>query len=146
MKMFGKELKEVNKGYFGVRRCTICNDELRDVELVEIYAESHMFFVPISRKLIKRILVCKHCNAYMEIDDKLWKYYDSYYNKRFDKATTDSILEILTTMTKQMEQNGVKLSIGDKTSEASLDLIYNRLAQKYEVEQNIEEIVSVFYK
>ena len=146
MKIFGKELKEVNKGYFGVRRCTICNEELRDVDLVEIHAINRMFFIPVSSKIIKRLLVCKHCNAYMEIDEKLWRYYNSYYNKRFDKNTTDNIIEILTTMTKQMELNGVKLSIDDKASEPSLDLIYNNLTKKFKVEQNIEEIVSVFYK
>lgn len=146
MKIFGKELKEVNKGYFGVRRCTICNEELRDVDLVEIYVTNRLFFIPISSKIIKRLLVCKHCNAYMEIDEKLWRYYNSYYNKRFDKNTTDNIIEILTTMTKQMELNGVKLSIDDKASEPSLDLIFNNLTKKFKVEQNIEEIVSIFYK
>ena len=146
MKIFGKELKEVNKGYFGVRRCTICNEELRDVDLVEIYVTNRLFFIPISSKIIKRLLVCKHCNAYMEIDEKLWRYYNSYYNKRFDKNTTDNIIEILTTMTKQMELNGVKLSIDDKASESSLDLIFNNLTKKFKVEQNIEEIVSIFYK
>ena len=146
MKIFGKEYKEENKGYFGVRRCNICNNELRDVDLVEIYAINYFCFIPISHTLVKRVLVCKHCNAYMEINNELWKYYSSYYNKRFSKDTTDSIISTLTTMNEQMEKNGVKLGIGDKISEQSLDLIYKSLIEKYHVWQNVEEIISVFYK
>ncbi len=146
MKIFGKEFKEENKGYFGVRRCNICNSELRDVDLVEIYAVNYFCCIPISRTLAKRVLVCKHCKAFMEIDDKLWKYYSSYYNKRFDKDTTDDIVEMLTSMSNQMEKNGVKLEINDKFSASSLDLIYKSLTEKYHVWQNVEEIISVFYK
>lgn len=146
MKFFGKDIKQINKGYFGVRRCNVCNNELRDVELVELYAVNRVCFVPISQRLLKRILVCKHCNAYMEIDDKLWGYYNTYYNQRFSKATTDSIVSMLTTMNKDLEKNGIKLGIDDKQSEKSLDLIYKSLTEKYQVYQNVEEIISVFYK
>ena len=146
MKIFGKDIKEVNKGYFGVRRCTICKDELRDVDLVELYAVSYFCCIPVRKTLVKRILVCKHCNSYMEINNDLWGYYSTYYNRRFDKPTTDSIIDILTTMSKQMEQHGVKLAIDSKADQKSLDLIYNSLAQKYDVCENIEEIISVFYK
>ena len=146
MKFIGKDLKEVNKGYFGVRRCTICKDELRDVDLVEIYAVNYLFFVPVRNKIIKRLLVCQHCNAYMELSDELWSFYSSYYNDRFNKSTTDNIVDTLTELSKQIEQNGIKLNIHDKACEPSLDLIYNTLSKKYKVWQNVEEIISVFYK
>ena len=146
MKFFGKDIQEVNKGYFGVRRCTVCKDELRDVNLVELYATSYFCFIPIKKILIKRILVCSQCNAYMEIDNKLWNYYATYYNDRFSKSTTDNILGILTRMSNEMDAKGVKLSIGDEASQKSLDVIYNGLIDKYGVEQNVEEIISVFYK
>ena len=146
MKFLGRELKEVDKGYFGVRRCTICNEHLRDVNLVEIYATNYVCFVPIKSTIVKRILVCQHCKAYMEIDDKLWKYYATYYNKRFDKATTDSIVNTLTTLSNDMAQNGVKLRSGDEACHQSLDLIFNKLCDKYNVAENVEEIVSVFFK
>ena len=86
MKFFGKDIKEVNKGYFGVRRCTICKDELRDVNLVELYATNYVCFIPTKNVLIKRILTCSHCKAYMEIDNKLWNYYETYYNKYTRKS------------------------------------------------------------
>ena len=146
MKFFGKDVQELNKGYFGVRRCTVCKDELRDVNLVELYATNYFCFIPIKSVLIKRILVCSHCNAYMEIDNKLWNYYSTYYNNRFSKSTTDNILGILTRMSSEMGAKGVKLSIGDESSQKSLDVIYNGLIDKYGVEQNVEEIISVFYK
>jgi hypothetical protein len=146
MKFIGKDIKEVNKGYFGVRRCTICKDELRDVNLVELHVTNHFCFIPIKSEIAKRILVCSHCNAYMEINNKLWSYYESYYNSRFSKATTDNIVGMLTRMSSEMEKNGVKLSIGDDSSEKSLDMIFSGLANKYGVEQNVEEIISVFYK
>lgn len=146
MKFFGKELKGADRGYFGVRRCTICEEELRDVNLVEIHEITRVCFIPVRKTLVYRILVCQHCNSYMEINDDLWKYYSTYYNKRFDKATTDNIVKILTNISTEMEQNGVKLSIKDKEAEKSLDLIYNSLIDKYKVWENIEEIISVFFK
>lgn len=146
MKFFGKELSEINKGYFGVRRCAICNEELRDVDLVEICATNYFCFVPIRKTIVKRILLCKHCKAYMEIDNKLWGYYLTYYNQRFDKPTTDTIVNTLKTISSNMEQNGVKLDIDDDTSQQSLDLIYKSLCDKYGVYENVEEIVSIFYK
>jgi len=146
MKFFGKQIKEVNKGYFGVRRCTICKDELRDVNLVEIYITSYFCFIPIKTILLKRILVCQHCKAYMELDEKLWKYYESYYNKRFDKTTTDNIISTLTKMKQELHNSGVHLSVSDDASQKSLDLIYDSLCEKYNVCENVEEIISVFYK
>ncbi len=146
MKILGRELKEVNKGYFGVRRCTICKEELRDVDLVEIYATSYFLFIPIKNVLLKRILVCKHCKSYMEIDEKLWQYYKTYYNERFNKKTTDTIIETLTTLSNDMAQNGVKLKASDETAQKSLDVIYKGLTNKYGVCENVEEIISVFYK
>lgn len=146
MKFFGKDIKEINKGYFGVRRCTICNEELRDVNLVEIHATNYFCFIPTKSTIIKRILVCQHCKAYMELDNKLWNYYSTYYNSRFNKTTTDNIVNTLKTISNTMEQNGVKLDIDDETSQQSLDLIYKSLCDKYGVCENIEEIVSVFYK
>ena len=146
MKFFGKELKEVKKGYFGIRRCTICNEALRDVDLVEVHATNYICFVPVKSKVMGRLLVCKHCNAFMEINNELWEYYRTYYNQRFNKATTDSIVSTLTNMATQMELKGVKLDIDDKTSSQAIDLIYKSLAQKYGVCENVEEIISVFYK
>lgn len=146
MKFFGKELKEVNKGYFGVRRCTICNEELRDVNLVEVYLTNYICFIPVHKTLIYRMLVCQHCNSFMKINDDLWRYYSTYYNKRFSKSTTDDIVNILTDISTQMEENGVKLNIDDKEAQQSLDLIYNGLIEKYKVWENVEEIISVFYK
>ena len=82
----------------------------------------------------------------MEIDYKLCKYYATYYNKRFDKATTDSIVNTLTALSNDMAQNGVKLRSGDEACHQSLDLIFNKLCDKYNVAENVEEIVSVFFK
>ena len=144
MKFIGTDVKEVNKGYFGIRRCTICKDELRDVNLVELYATNYICFVPTKTELVKRILVCSHCNAYMEINNKLWNYYETYY--RFSKSITDNIVGMLTRMSDEMDKKGIKLSIADDASQKSLDIIYNGLIDKYGVEQNVEEIISVFYK
>lgn len=146
MKILGKELKEVDKGYFGIRRCTICNNKLRDVNLIEIHATNYFCFIPVKDTIVKRILLCSHCKAYMEINDKLWNYYSSYYNDRLDKTTTDNIVNVLDEVSADISHNGVALSIEDDTSQQSLDLIYKGLCQKYGCPENIEEIVSVYYK
>ena len=146
MKFLGKELNESNKGYFGVRRCTICNSELRDVNLVEIYATNYVCFIPVRKTLIKRILVCQHCKAYMDIDTKLWEYYLSYYHTRFNKTKTDEIINTLKTISNSMSEKEIKLNIDDGASQQSLDFIYDALCKKYNSPENIEEIVSVFFK
>lgn len=146
MKFFGKDIKEINKGYFGVRRCTICNEELRDVNLVELHTTTNICFVPVGSSVAKRLLVCQKCGSYMELSDDLWQYYQGYYNRRFNKVTTDNIISTLSKMNKQLENNGVKLNLEDKTSGQSFDLIYKSLVEKYKVWENIEEIISVFYK
>ena len=45
MKFFGEEIKEIDKGYFGVRRCTVCDEKLRDVNLVELQQNFNIFFI-----------------------------------------------------------------------------------------------------
>ena len=146
MKFFGKELKDVKKGYFGIRRCTVCDEMLRDVDLVEMHAINYICFIPLRNKIIGRLLVCRHCNAFMEINNDLWEYYSTYYNQRFNKATTDTIVNTLSNISNQMELHGVKLNMEDKIYTKSIDLIYKSLAEKYGVCENIEEIISVFYK
>lgn len=146
MKFFGEEIKEIDKGYFGVRRCTICDEKLRDVNLVELQQNFNIFFIPIKRHACKRILVCQECNAFMELDESLWNYYSTYINKRFDKTTTDKIIKDLISLTTQLESEGVKLDLEDESVQQSIDLIYKSLVEKYGVWQNVEEIISVFYK
>lgn len=146
MKFFGEEIKEVNRGYFGVRRCTICGEKLRDVNLVELYPTFNICFIPIKKRACKRILVCQECKAFMEIDESLWNYYASYINQRFDKSTTDGIIKSLADMNNALKKDGVNLKLEDEWAQKSIDLIYNSLVEKYGVWQNVEEIVSVFYK
>ena len=145
MKFFGKEIKEFNKGYFGIRRCTVCGNQLRDVGLSEVYERFNICFLPIYKRSIAHILVCKTCNAYMEIEDKLWKYYSKYLSSRFDKSTTDEIMSIVKKVDNELQNNGVKLNIQDGSADKSLDLIYNSLVEKYGCAENVEEIISVFY-
>lgn len=146
MKFFGKDVIQKDKGFFGVRRCTICDDVLRDVNLVELWVTTNVFFIPIKSWCEKRLLVCQKCGACMEINDELWKYYKTYLHKRFDKSVTHEIIGTLTNLENQMKNTGVNLSINSKTDEASINLIYNSLVEKYKTWQNVEEIVSVFYK
>lgn len=82
----------------------------------------------------------------MEIDEELWGYYKTYLSKRFNKELTHEIVGTLTALDGQMRDKGVNLSIDDKTMESSINLIYNSLVGKYKTWQNVEEIVSVFYK
>ena len=145
MKFLGKEIKEYNKGYFGVRRCTVCDNQLRDVDWAEICERTNICFVPVYKRTISHILICKTCNAYMTINDKLWKYYSKYLGERFSKGTTDEIVTTIKKVDKELQNNGVKLSVEDSSADKSLDLIYNILVEKYGCAENVEEIISVFY-
>lgn len=146
MKFFGEDIKQVDKGYFGVRRCTICNDELQDVNLVELNSSFNIFFIPVKKLASKHILVCQNCGVFMEINEELWKYYLSYLNKRFNKSTTDEIIQMLTDINEQLITNGVKLELDNKDAQQSIDLIYRSMVEKYKVCENVEELISVFYK
>ncbi len=145
MKFFGKEIKEYNRGYFGIRRCTVCNNQLRDVDLADVYERFNVCFLPLYKRTFAHILVCKTCNAYMEIDNKLWTYYAKYLPSRFNKNTTDEIMSTIKKVDNELQNNGVKLNIDDTSSDKSLDLIYKILVEKYGCAENIEEIISVFY-
>lgn len=145
MKFFGKDINEANKGYFGVRRCTVCDNNLRDVNLANINQTFNLFFLPVYKKTIGHILVCRTCNAYMNLDNKLWSYYSKYLSSRFNKTQTDEIVSTIKQVDNELKNNGVKLSVDDASCDKSLDLIYNILVEKYGSAQNVEEIISVFY-
>lgn len=142
MKFFGTDVKTEEKGYFGIRRCTECN-ALRDVNLVEIYGTERMFFIPIKKLGLKRFLVCSSCNAALEINKDLWNYYKTY--PRFDKHTTDQIVQTLKQIDLDLADNNVDLKIGSKESVSSLDMIYKNLIRKFGNPNNLEELISVYF-
>jgi len=143
MKFFGIDVKENSKGYFGVRYCQNCK-KLMDVNLVELQGKECFFFVPIKQTPVKRFLVCNSCGAAFELDEDLWHYYSSY-SYRFDKSTTQEIVQTLQDIEKNLKENNVKLACEDKLSEASLNMIYKNLCEKYPNPQNVEELISVYF-
>ena len=142
MKFFGTDVKTEEKGYFGIRRCTECN-ALRDVNLVDIHGTERMFFIPIKKLGLKRFLVCSTCNAALEINKDLWNYYKTY--SRFDKHTTDQIVQTLKQIDLDLADNNVDLKIGSKESVSSLDMIYKNLIRKFGNPNNLEELISVYF-
>ena len=94
----------------------------------------------------ERDISIKEISAFMEIEESLWNYYSTYINKRFTKSTTDEIVGTLSNMNKELKNSGIKLNLDDESCHQSIDLIYNNLVKKYSTWQNVEEIISVFYK
>lgn len=146
MKLLGYDIKEENKGYFGVRRCTECGNNLRDVDLTVLSKCFYILGIPIKTVEQKHFLVCKNCKASLHLNTKMWKYYATYLNERFSKRTTDEILNTLSTMNKDLVKNGINLNSEDEAFLPSLDLIYKKMVEKYGTWQNVEEIISVFYQ
>lgn len=144
MKFVGIEVKENDKGYFGIRRCELCK-QLRDVKLIELYGQSYLFFIPIKKLNPKRFLVCEKCGACFEISEKLWNYYKEYYPRRFDKKTTDSVVAVLNQINSSLVENNVNIKITDPTCKNSLDMIYQNLCKTFGNQKNIEEIMSVYF-
>ena len=142
MKFFGLNIKTKEKGYFGVRRCTECN-ALRDVNLVEIYGTERMFFIPTKKLNVKRFLICTSCGAALEINNDLWNYYKTY--NRFDKPTTDKVVQTLKQIDVDLANKNVDLRCEDKTSQTSLNLIFNNLIKKFGNPNNLEELISVYF-
>jgi len=142
MKFFGLDVKTNEKGYFGVRRCTECKS-LRDVNLVEITGVERMFFIPVKKLANKRFLICTTCGAALEINNDLWNYYNTY--NRFDKSTTDKVVETLQQIDSDLTDKNLSLKCDDKISQSSLNLIYDGLIKKFGNPNNLEELISVYF-
>ena len=143
MKFWGIDIKQKNNGYFGVRRCTNCN-QIRDVELMELQGKKCVCFFPVKDLGTKRFLICSHCTAALEINDDLWEYY-SKYDYRFDKQTTDEIVDTLKNINNTLTSKEINLDFDSKDSQSALNLIYDKLCAKYNNPQNLEEIISVYF-
>lgn len=143
MKFIGTDVKKNNKGYFGVRKCQNCN-KLQDVNLIELQGRECFFFIPYKNLQVKRFLICNTCGAGFEIDDDLWHYYSSY-DYRFDKTTTNEIVHTLTDIEKNLKANNVILNLEDGISEASINMIFDNLCEKYNNPKNVEELISVYF-
>ena len=143
MKLFGTDVKKIEKGYFGIRKCENCK-ALKDVDLVEMQGKERIFCVPIKNLGSRRFLVCKDCGAAFEITEDLWNYYQQY-EYRFDKSTTDEVIRTLDEITKDLNSNNINLSFKDKSSEQSINLIYHNLCKKFNNPENISELISVYF-
>ena len=142
MKFLGTDIKTDEKGYFGVRRCTECN-ALKDVNLIEVHGIERVFFMPIKKLGLKRFLICSSCGAALEINNDLWNYYSTY--SRFDKPTTDQIVQTLKQIDLDLANQNLNLKTGTKESLSSLDMIYKNLIRKFGNPNNLEELISVYF-
>lgn len=142
MKFFGLNVKTEEKGYFGVRRCNNCKD-IKDVKLMEVTGTENMFFIPIKKLGTKRFLICEKCGAALEINEDLWNFYKTY--DRFDKSTTDQVVQTLKQIDVNLNNSNVKLDCKDKFSENSINMIYDTLFKKFGNPNNLEELISVYF-
>lgn len=143
MKIFGRDVTETKKGYFGVRRCTICK-ALRDVNLLELKGVERFLFLPVKRLGIQRYLICEKCGAGLQINDDLWNYYKTY-EYRFTKETTDEIVKTLDKIAIDLKANHIELNYNDKSCENSLNMIYRNLCKQFSNPENVEELISVYF-
>ena len=143
MKFFGIDSKQINKGYFGVRRCSQCN-QINDVNLVDLTGTQCVCFFPIKKYPTRHFLVCSNCGAALEINEDLWNYYNSY-PYRFDKKTTDEIVATLDVIDQDLKQQGVNIKCGEEKNVNSLNMIFDSLCKKFDNPQNVEELVSVYF-
>ena len=142
MKFFGLDVKTSEKGYFGVRRCSECKS-LRDVNLIEINGVERFFFMPRKTHPTKHFLICATCGAALEINKDLWHYYQTY--DRFDKQTTDQVVNTLQQIDSDLNSQNLNLKCEDKSSQTSLNLIFNNLTKKFGNPNNLEELISVYF-
>lgn len=143
MKVFGVDVKQKNKGYFGIRKCEVCGG-LRDVNLIEVSGCEKFLCVPIKKLGIRRFLMCTTCGACFEINEDLWNYY-SQYKFRFDKATTDQVISALNSISEDLAKNDICLKFEDKASQHSINMIFNNLCKKFNNPENLSEIISVYF-
>lgn len=143
MKLFGVDTKEKNLGYFGIRKCDVCGD-FRDVNLLEVKGTDRFFAIPVKSLGVRRFLTCTKCGACFEISEDLWNYYCEY-EYRFDKQTTDKIFDTLKDISKHLKEKNINLKFDDKSSEHSINLIFNNLCKKFSNPENVGEIMSVYF-
>lgn len=143
MKFFGVDTKEKDLGYFGIRKCDVCED-FRDVNLIEVTGIDRFFAIPIKKLGTRRFLTCTKCGACFEINEDLWNYYCEY-EYRFDKQTTDQIFDTLKNIAHDLKEKNINLKFDDKASEHSINLIFNNLCKKFANPENVGEIMSVYF-
>lgn len=144
MVFIGDGIETRNLGYFGIRKCEVCN-AFRDVDLIEVKNVFRFFFFPVKTYAIKRFLCCRKCSACFEINPKLWDFYQTYMNKRLNKKDTDDIISTLTKINNEFINQGTYIDIGDSIYHGSLDTIYSTLAKKYGESEYLEELISVYF-
>jgi len=144
MKFIGPDVVKNNKGYFGVRRCSKCN-ELKEVNLLELKGVVRFFFLPVKTYITKRYLVCNTCQSVYEITNEQWNYYSTYLHNRLDKKTTNNVLDTLTKINNTFVDNGTFIDITKEIYHPSIDSIYEELIKKYGHKETLEELISVFF-
>lgn len=144
MKIFGADVVKKEKGFFGVRKCSNCN-ELVDVNYLELQGIERFLFIPVKKYITKRYLHCSKCQALYEITDEQWNHYSSYLHNRVDKNTTGEIIKTLEKINSSLLDNGTVIDVEDKLYHETLDLICDNLIKKYGHKENIEEIMSVYF-
>lgn len=144
MKFIGPDIHKVNKGYFGIRRCSTCN-ELKEVNLLEIKGVVRLFFIPVKTFITKRFLVCEKCQSVYEITDDQWKYYSTYLHKRFDKKTSKQVIETLDNINQTFVNKGTIIDITKEIYHPSIDSIYEQLIKKFGHKETLEELISVYF-
>jgi hypothetical protein len=144
MKIFGADIVKKEKGFFGVRKCSNCN-ELREVTYLELQGVERFFFIPVKKYITKRYLYCTKCKALYEITDEQWTHYLSYLDDRVDKNTTSMIIKDLEKINSTLLNKGTIIDVEDKIYHESLDTICDNLIKKYGHKETIEEIMSVYF-
>ena len=144
MKIFGADIIKKEKGFFGVRKCSNCN-ELREVTYLELQGVERFFFIPVKKYITKRYLHCSKCESLYEITDEQWTHYSSYLHNRVDKDTTSKIIKDLESINTVLKDKGTIIDVEDKIYHESLDSICDTLIKKYGHKEAIEEIMSVYF-
>ena len=143
MKVFDIKLKERNKGYLGIRRCTVCRD-LIDVDLILVKRKFYFLGIPLYTIGTNRCLKCKKCRAILCIDN-LWNHYKTYLKTRFNKQMTDDVINSLKEIDEGLKGQGISLNLRDEKDKKTIQYVYESLYKKYGNQKNIEEIVSIYF-
>lgn len=129
---WGKNIKKI--GYYGVLKCSHCKN-YADFDVCELSNNIKLYFVTVAKYNKKRYLRCAACSCGYELDEGQYNEILALLPKRFDKATTDEIWDLIDAKIAQSEGT---IDVED------VDKIKAELVEKYKNAENVSEIVDMY--
>ena len=131
---WGKNIKEI--GYYGILKCRNCKN-YADFDICELSSNVKLYFFTVAKYNKKRYLRCGTCGCGYELNKSQYDELLLKLPERFDKGTTDEILNLINTRISQIDR---EINVED------IDKMRTELVEKYKNSDNVLEIIDTYFQ